>query len=60
MGQKVNPTGFRLIFNKRWKSRWFANKKDFATCLLEDQLIRKNLIARPCCQGTAQIIALSG
>src|SRR5918993_510187 len=24
MGQKVNPYGFRLGFNKTWHSRWFA------------------------------------
>jgi small subunit ribosomal protein S3 len=55
MGQKGNPTGFRLVINKNWKSRWYANKKDFAPCLLEDQLIRKTLMAKPCCQGTSFI-----
>ena len=29
MGQKVNPIGLRLSLNKKWQSRWFANKKDF-------------------------------
>ena len=24
MGQKVNPIGFRLGYNKNWISRWFA------------------------------------
>ena len=27
MGQKVNPTGFRLPVNRAWRSRWFAPKK---------------------------------
>ena len=30
MGQKVNPNGFRLGVNKDWKSKWYANKRDFA------------------------------
>lgn len=55
MGQKGNPIGFRLIVNKNWRSRWFANKKDFAPFLLEDQLIRKTLMAKPACQGTSMI-----
>jgi small subunit ribosomal protein S3 len=41
MGQKVNPNGFRLGVNKAWKSQWFANKKDYAKFLLEDNNIRK-------------------
>lgn len=40
MGQKVNPTGFRLGINKPWQSQWFANKKDFSKFLLEDKNIR--------------------
>ena len=27
MGQKVHPYGFRLGFNKTWRSRWFADKQ---------------------------------
>ena len=41
MGRKVNPIGFRLAVNRDWKSQWFANKKDFANCLVEDYMIRK-------------------
>ena len=35
MGQKVHPYGFRLGFNKTWRSRWFADK-DYAKLLHED------------------------
>ena len=35
MGQKVHPYGFRLGFNKPWRSRWFA-KQDYAKLLHED------------------------
>jgi len=41
MGQKVNPIGYRLGFNKNWDSRWFAKGQDYAKYLLEDFKIRK-------------------
>ena len=37
MGQKTNPTGFRLAVRRNWQSRWFAKKKDFPKLLLEDR-----------------------
>ena len=42
MGQKVNPTGFRLGITEDWRSRWYANK-DYAKTLENDQAIRKFL-----------------
>ncbi len=42
MGQKTHPYGFRLGYNKVWKSRWFA-KKDYADLLHEDVVLRKTL-----------------
>ena len=42
MGQKTHPYGFRLGYNKGWKSRWFA-KKEYADLLHEDVLLRKQL-----------------
>lgn len=41
MGQKVNPVGLRIGISRDWNSRWYANKKDFATFLNEDIKIRK-------------------
>lgn len=41
MGQKVNPHGLRVGVIKDWNARWFANDKDFADLLMEDQKIRK-------------------
>lgn len=46
MGQKTNPTGFRLAVRRNWQSRWYATKKDFATLLHEDQLIRDHLMEK--------------
>lgn len=40
MGQKVSPVGFRVGVNRDWSSRWYADKKDFSTLLLEDLKIR--------------------
>lgn len=43
MGQKINPTGFRLGISKDWISRWYADKKQYADFALEDIKIRKLL-----------------
>lgn len=42
MGQKTHPYGFRLGYNKGWRSRWFA-KKDYADLLHEDVKLRTQL-----------------
>jgi len=55
MGQKTNPEGFRLIINRRWKSRWFSGKKEFGNHLGEDKRIRDFLMKKSCCVGTASI-----
>ena len=41
MGQKVNPTGFRVGISEDWKSRWFAPKSAYGQFLIEDYKIRK-------------------
>jgi len=43
MGQKVNPYGFRLGVTTDWKSRWFADNKDYTDSLIEDWQIRDYL-----------------
>jgi len=55
MGQKTNPIGFRLAVNKKWKSKWYANKQEFGTLLVEDKRIRDLLMKKPCCQGVSYI-----
>lgn len=44
MGQKVNPIGFRLVMNRDWRSRWFADKRNFGKLLKEDIEIRKKVL----------------
>src|SRR5436309_8355852 len=41
MGQKVNPTGFRVVITEDWKSRWYAPKAAYGNFLVEDFKIRK-------------------
>ena len=41
MGQKVNPHGLRVGVIKGWSAKWYANKKNFADNLIEDNQIRK-------------------
>ncbi|MGD9813149.1 MAG: 30S ribosomal protein S3 [Bacilli bacterium] len=43
MGQKVNPVGMRVGINRNWSSRWFADKKNYATFLTEDIAVREYL-----------------
>ena len=43
MGQKVNPIGIRVGNFLPWRSRWFADTKNFKYFLIEDIEIRKEL-----------------
>ncbi len=40
MGQKVNPIGFRLVVDRNWRSRWYANEKELPEFLQDDLKIR--------------------
>lgn len=54
MGQKTHPKGFRLVVNKDWNSRWFADK-EFAQFIQEDKEIRNFLKKRLFEAGVARI-----
>jgi small subunit ribosomal protein S3 len=54
VGQKVHPYGFRLGFNKTWRSRWYAEKK-YAELLHEDLKLRADLKKRLGHAGVSQI-----
>ena len=43
MGQKVNPHGIRVGVISGWDTQWFADKKNFAVYLKEDNDIRKGI-----------------
>jgi small subunit ribosomal protein S3 len=54
MGQKVHPYGFRLGFNKPWRSRWFA-KQGYAKLLQEDLELKETLRGRLKSAGVSAI-----
>jgi len=54
MGQKVHPTGFRLGFNKTWRSRWYA-EKEYADLLHEDLALKKELKKRFSHAGVSRV-----
>ena len=55
MGQKVHPTGVRVGIIKDWNSKWYADSKNFADYLVEDQKIRKYLKKKEYEAGIANI-----
>jgi len=54
VGQKVHPFGFRLGFNKTWRSRWYSNR-DYAKLLHEDLALRQSLKKRFAHAGVSKI-----
>jgi len=54
MGQKVHPYGFRLGFNKPWRSRWFA-KQNYSKLLQEDMELKDDLRERLRSAGLSSI-----
>ena len=55
MGQKVDPTGFRIGVIRDWSSKWYADSKNFADYLVEDQKIRKFLKKKLYLAGISKI-----
>ncbi len=55
MGQKVNPVGLRIGIIKDWEGKWYADKKNFSTLLLEDYNIRKFVKKKLFAAGIARI-----
>ncbi len=55
MGQKVNPTGFRLGTTYTWKSRWHADEADYSDKVLEDYRLRQYLNRELANAGLVQV-----
>ena len=55
MGQKVHPTGVRVGIIKDWNAKWYADSKNFADYLVEDQKIRKFLKKKLFTAGISKI-----
>ncbi len=56
MGQKVNPHGLRVGVIKDWDSKWYANKKNFADFLIEDNKIREHIKKKLYTAGISRIV----
>ena len=54
MGQKVHPYGFRLGFNKTWRSRWYA-ERDYGKLLHEDLKLKRQLKKRFSHAGVSRV-----
>lgn len=54
MGQKVNPTTFRLGSTFTWKSRWFSDKT-YSDTVLEDYHVREYLKKKLSNAGLVQV-----
>lgn len=55
MGQKIHPYGFRLGVINDWRSRWIANKRDYAAYLHEDDTIRRYIRERVRHAGVSRV-----
>jgi small subunit ribosomal protein S3 len=55
LGQKVHPHGLRVGVIKDWDAKWYANKKNFADNLVEDNQIREYLKERLFTAGISKI-----
>ncbi|KAB2965917.1 MAG: 30S ribosomal protein S3 [Thermoanaerobaculia bacterium] len=55
MGQKTHPYGFRLVYNKTWHSRWYAQGKNYPDLLHQDLKLRTELKRRLGHAGVAAI-----
>ena len=55
MGQKVNPHGLRVGIIKEWDAKWYADDKNFADNLIEDNQIRKFIKKKSFTAGISRI-----
>lgn len=55
MGQKVHPHGLRVGIIKEWDAKWYADNKNFADNLVEDNKIREFVKKRTAIAGVSRI-----
>lgn len=56
MGQKVNPISMRLQVNRDWRSKWFADKRDYPKYLAQDLQVRQYIEGKFSTRATIQKI----
>lgn len=55
MGQKVNPTGYRIGTTFTWGSRWYADPSTYSDIVLEDYKVRKLLSDKLASAGLVKV-----
>lgn len=55
MGQKVHPHGLRVGVIKDWDAKWFADNRNFADNLVEDNKVREFVKAKTAAAGVSRI-----
>jgi ribosomal protein S3, bacterial type len=55
MGQKVHPHGLRVGVIKDWDAKWYADKKNFADNLVEDNKVREFVKKKTAAAGVSRI-----
>ncbi len=55
MGQKVNPTSFRLPINKDWRSKWFKDDESYTEFLHKDIKLREYIFNKRKNAGVARV-----
>lgn len=56
MGRKINPIAFRLAVRKDWRSKWYAQGKDYSTKLHEDLNVRKYISKKLAFSALSKVI----
>ena len=56
MGQKVSPHGLRVGIIKDWDSKWYADKKNFADYLVEDNKVREYVKKKLYVAGVSKVL----
>jgi small subunit ribosomal protein S3 len=54
VGQKTHPYGFRLVYNKTWHSRWYA-ENNYSELLQQDLRLRSQLKQRLAHAGVSEV-----
>jgi len=55
MGQKVHPHGLRVGVIKDWDAKWYADSKNFADNLVEDNTVREFVKQKTAIAGVSRI-----
>lgn len=56
MGQKVSPHGLRVGVIQDWDSKWYADKKNFADYLVEDNKVREFVKKELYAAGVSKVV----